>query len=341
MGPNMSNWTIPTVPSLSVGNTKGNLASECSPATTKCYPGGDCTPAAERTPATEHTPATERTPAAECTPATERTPAAEHTPAAERTSTAEEHTPASNCLPATKHQAGRMIAQRASTRKPNCSRAEIEAANATAAIKRAEKARQMAHNAEAKRQKTSQKEARAALKTADPPSEPRFIWTDDGSLEALRFIKALKEEFDWLSKARPIARLATLSAQGCVLCPNFCCGIATLQKKVNFSIKLRDDKAKKLVQSLYPREKTPIFFEKCKEETILVRPGKKMQSKPPAHVIILSRGQVIFDWKGQKPSPSLLQSLGSNHGDTFLAPTSGGHILFLRKKPYVFLNSNN
>ncbi|PLW41709.1 hypothetical protein PCASD_05704 [Puccinia coronata f. sp. avenae] len=27
MGPNMSNWTIPTVPSLLVGNTKGNLAS--------------------------------------------------------------------------------------------------------------------------------------------------------------------------------------------------------------------------------------------------------------------------------------------------------------------------
>jgi hypothetical protein len=45
MGPNMSNWTIPTVPSLLVGNTKGNLASECSPATTKSYPGGDFTPA--------------------------------------------------------------------------------------------------------------------------------------------------------------------------------------------------------------------------------------------------------------------------------------------------------
>jgi vacuolar-type H+-ATPase subunit E/Vma4 len=96
-----------------------------------------------------------------------------------------------------------MIVQRASTRKPNRSCAEIEAAIETAANKRAEKACQMAHNAKAKRQKTSQKAARAALKTAEPPSEPRFLWTDNESLEALQFIKALKEEFDRLSKARP------------------------------------------------------------------------------------------------------------------------------------------
>jgi hypothetical protein len=48
-----------------------------------------------------------------------------------------------------------MIACRTSTRKPNQSRAEIDAANEIAAARRAEKARQIAQNAEAKRQKAS------------------------------------------------------------------------------------------------------------------------------------------------------------------------------------------
>ncbi|PLW34296.1 hypothetical protein PCANC_17666 [Puccinia coronata f. sp. avenae] len=191
MGPNMRNWTLPTVPSLSVGNTHGNLACERSPAPATRYPGGDRTPAAERTPATD------------CTPAAERTPATERKPTSESMPAGEEHTPASNCLPAAERQAGHMIVQRASARKPNLTRAEIEATNELADIKRAEKARQMAANAKAKRQKTPQKEARAALKTVELPPEPRFLWTDNGSLEALQFVKALKEEFDQLSIARP------------------------------------------------------------------------------------------------------------------------------------------
>ncbi|PLW33889.1 hypothetical protein PCANC_21564 [Puccinia coronata f. sp. avenae] len=76
----MRNWTIPTVPSLSVGNTHGNLARERSPAPATRYPGGDCTPATERTSATDCTPAAERTPVTERTPAMNARPPVKNTP---------------------------------------------------------------------------------------------------------------------------------------------------------------------------------------------------------------------------------------------------------------------
>ncbi|PLW31696.1 hypothetical protein PCANC_24845 [Puccinia coronata f. sp. avenae] len=219
MGPDMSNWMRPTVTRPYSGNSPSCSSNPYNTGTnhshpnsmnnqisaTNSHPAIDLTSAAERTPATpaaEQTPAAPRTPvAAERTPAAERTQADEHTPVAQRTLAAV-RTPAATRLPATERLAGRMIACRTSTRKPNRSRAEINAANEIAAARRAEKARQIAQNAKAKRQKASQKDARAALKTAAGPTT-RFLWSKEGSLEALRYIKNLKEEHDRLSSLTP------------------------------------------------------------------------------------------------------------------------------------------
>ncbi|PLW37575.1 hypothetical protein PCANC_15281 [Puccinia coronata f. sp. avenae] len=219
MGPDMSNWMRPTVTSPYLGNSPpcpsnpyNTGANHSHPnsmknqiSATNSHPAIEHTSAAKRTPAT---PAAEQTPAAPCTPvAAERTPAAEstqaakHTPVAQRTLAAV-RTPAATRLPASERLAGRMIACRTSTRKFNQSHAEINTASKIAAAKRAEKACQTAQNAKAKRQKAFQKDARVALKTAAGLTT-RFLWSEEGTLEALRYIKNLKEEHDRLSLLTP------------------------------------------------------------------------------------------------------------------------------------------
>ncbi|KAA1076425.1 hypothetical protein PGT21_006802 [Puccinia graminis f. sp. tritici] len=88
-----------------------------------------------------------------------------------------------------------------STRKQNRTRAEIDTDKALTAANKAEKAQKAAQKLEAQRQKRSAKEARAALKgsVATPPT-PRFVWSEEASLELLRFVKEAKDEHDDLSK---------------------------------------------------------------------------------------------------------------------------------------------
>ncbi|KAA1083528.1 hypothetical protein PGTUg99_035634 [Puccinia graminis f. sp. tritici] len=91
-----------------------------------------------------------------------------------------------------------------STRKQNRTRAEIDAAKAVTAAKKAEKIQRAAQRLEAQRQKQAAKEARAALKVTDTGTPtPRFVWSEDASLELLRFVKEVKEEHDDLSERTP------------------------------------------------------------------------------------------------------------------------------------------
>ncbi|EFP81549.2 uncharacterized protein PGTG_07798 [Puccinia graminis f. sp. tritici CRL 75-36-700-3] len=91
-----------------------------------------------------------------------------------------------------------------STRKQNRTRAEIDAAKAVTAAKKAEKIQRAAQMLEAQRQKQAAKEARAALKVTDTGTPtPRFVWSEDASLELLRFVKEVKEEHDDLSERTP------------------------------------------------------------------------------------------------------------------------------------------
>ncbi|PLW41165.1 hypothetical protein PCANC_12389 [Puccinia coronata f. sp. avenae] len=166
MGPDMSNWMRPTVTRPYSGNSPSCSSNPYNTGTNHSHPNS----MNNQISATNSHPAIDLTSAAERTPAT---PAAEQTPAAPRTPVAAERTPAAERTQAAEHTP---VAQ-----------------HTLAAI---------AQNAEAKRQKASQKDARAALKTAAGPTT-RFLWSEEGSLEALRYIKNLKEEHDRLLSLTP------------------------------------------------------------------------------------------------------------------------------------------
>ncbi|KAA1066708.1 hypothetical protein PGTUg99_014495 [Puccinia graminis f. sp. tritici] len=97
---------------------------------------------------------------------------------------------------------GRIVST--STRKQNRSHEEIDAALALTAAKKAERDKKAAQKMESRRQNAAAKEARAAMKVSDKSTPiPRFVWSDEASLELLRFVKELKEDHDDLSARTP------------------------------------------------------------------------------------------------------------------------------------------
>ncbi|KAH9465955.1 hypothetical protein Pst134EA_013809 [Puccinia striiformis f. sp. tritici] len=90
------------------------------------------------------------------------------------------------------------------TRKRKRTREEIEAADALAAAKRTARNIKAAH----KRAETLKKQAdraaqKAARDEAAAATTPRFIWTDEQTVELLRFVQLVKDDFDELEERTP------------------------------------------------------------------------------------------------------------------------------------------
>ncbi|KAI7941959.1 hypothetical protein MJO28_011986 [Puccinia striiformis f. sp. tritici] len=81
---------------------------------------------------------------------------------------------------------------------------EIDAAKALAAAKRTARNIKAAHRrAEALRKQADPAAQKAARDEAAAATTPRFIWTDEQTVELLRFVQLVKDDFDELEERTP------------------------------------------------------------------------------------------------------------------------------------------